>query len=74
VGRDNRPVRYIVRYLPAFVYLRAGENNVWKLPCNSVVGTGLTRARTHARAFSDRVMNVRNVWSFECALHRVKAA
>jgi hypothetical protein len=72
-GRYNRPVLYIVSNLPAFVYLRADENNVGKLPCNLVVGVGLTpdakplvgkraraRARTHACAFSDRVMNVRS--------------
>jgi hypothetical protein len=65
VDRDNRLVRYIVLYLPAFVYLRADENNVGKLPCNLVVGEGLTPNRwwvssAHARAFSDRVMNVRS--------------
>jgi hypothetical protein len=45
VGRDNRPVRYVVCYLPAFVYLRTDENNVGKLPRNLVVGAGLTSNR-----------------------------
>lgn len=57
--------RYVVRYLPAFVYLRADENNVGKLPRNLVGGAGRTpkrswvnTARTHARFMT--VMNVRS--------------